>query len=155
MTCASCANFMERALARTPGIQSAQLHLATEKATVAFSPGLTDRAGLKAAVEAAGYHVAEAAAPTPLGQPNAGVSDEELAARKALAYAQLRRRFGVAAILAALIMPLSMLMLGPALMPPVAEPALNYGRRLLTLPAPRHGQHGHADCGGHGRGVFV
>jgi Cu+-exporting ATPase len=134
MTCASCANFVERALARTPGVQSAQVNLATEKATVAFAPNLTDRAGLKAAVEAAGYHVAEPATPIPSDQPNAGVSDEELAARKALAYVQLRRRFGVAAGLAALIMPLSMLMLWPALMQRIAEPALNYALLLLTLP---------------------
>jgi Cu+-exporting ATPase len=134
MTCASCANFVERALVRTPGVQSAQVNLATEKATVAFAPSLTDRAGLKAAVEAAGYHVAEPATPTPADQPNAGVSDEELAARKALAYVQLRRRFGVAAGLAALIMPLSMLMLWPALMQRIAEPALNYALLLLTLP---------------------
>jgi Cu+-exporting ATPase len=134
MTCASCANFVERALTRTPGVQSAQVNLATEKATVAFTPTLTDRAQLKAAVEAAGYHVAESAAPTPINQPKAEASDEELAARKALAYQQLRRRFWVAAVLAALIMPLSMLMLWPAFMHRVAEPTLNYVLLLLTLP---------------------
>jgi Cu+-exporting ATPase len=133
MTCASCANFVERALKRTPGVQSAQVNLATEKATVAFAPTLTDRTGLKAAVEAAGYHVAE---PTvaPANLVGADVSDEELAARKLLAYQQLRRRFWVAAGLAALIMPLSMLMLWPALMHRVPEPALNYALLLLTLP---------------------
>nr|GFC48520.1 probable copper-transporting ATPase HMA5 [Tanacetum cinerariifolium] len=47
---------------------------------------------------------------------------------------QLRRRFWVAVGLAALIMPLSMLMLWPALMHRVPEPALNYGLLLLTLP---------------------
>ena len=133
MTCASCVNFVERALKRTPGVQSAQVNLATEKATVAFAPTLTDRAGLKAAVEAAGYHVAE---PTvaPAGLVGTDVSDEELAARKQLAYQQLRRRFWVAAGLAALIMPLSMLMLWPALMHRLPEPALNYALLLLTLP---------------------
>jgi Cu+-exporting ATPase len=97
MTCASCANFVERALRRAPGVQSAQVNLATEKATVAFVPGLTDRAQLAAAVEAAGYHVAVPAAPPAAGLARAEVSDEELAARKALAYEQLRRRFWVAA----------------------------------------------------------
>ena len=134
MTCASCANFVEKALARTPGVQSALVNLATEKATVAFTPTLTDHSQLKAAVEAAGYHVAEAA-PPPLGSPPSGAaSDDELAARKVLAYRQLRRRFGVAAGLAALIMPLSMLMLWPALGHWVAEPVLNYGLLVLTLP---------------------
>jgi Cu+-exporting ATPase len=134
MTCASCANFVERALTRTPGVQSAQVNLATEKATVAFSPTLTDRAQLKAAVEAAGYQVAESAAPTPINQPKAEASDEEIAARKALAYQQLRRRFWLAAVLAAIIMPLSMLMLWPGFMHLVAEPTLNYALLLLTLP---------------------
>ena len=141
MTCASCANFVERALKKTPGVQSAQVNLATEKATVAFTPGLADRASLRAAVEAAGYQVAEAAAPIaaapgaaePAGRA-AEATDEELAARKALAHQYLLRRFWIAAGLAALIMPLSMLMLWPALLPRVAEPALNYGLLLLTLP---------------------
>ncbi|RZK61537.1 MAG: copper-translocating P-type ATPase, partial [Hymenobacter sp.] len=138
MTCASCANFVERALKKTPGVQSAQVNLATEKATVAFTPGLADRARLKAAVEAAGYQVAEAAAPPVAAQPTAAepaeATDEELAARRTLAYRHLQRRFWVAAGLAALIMPLSMLMLWPALMHRVPEPALNYGLLLLTLP---------------------
>jgi len=134
MTCASCANFVERALSRAPGVQSAQVNLATEKATVAFAPGLTDRAQLAAAVEAAGYHVAESAAPLAAGLASDGASDEELAARKALAYRQLRHRFGVAAGLAAVIMPLSMLMLWPALLHQISEPALNYFLLVLTLP---------------------
>jgi Cu+-exporting ATPase len=138
MTCASCANFVERALKKTPGVQSAHVNLATEKATVAYAPDLADRARLKAAVEAAGYQVAEAAAP-PVPSAAAipeplGASDEELSARRALAYQHLKQRFWVAAVLAAIIMPLSMLMLWPALMHRVSEPALNYGLLLLTLP---------------------
>ena len=135
MTCASCANFVEKALRRAPGVQSAQVNLATEKATVAFAPALTDRAQLRAAVEAAGYHVAEAAAPAagPAAFPTEA-SDDELAARKALAYGQLLRRFWVAAGLATVVMGLSMLMLWPALMARVAAPALHYVLLALTLP---------------------
>ncbi len=143
MTCASCANFVERALKKTPGVQSAQVNLATEKATVAYTPGLADRARLKAAVEAAGYQVAEAAAPLAATQAATteplGTTDEELDTRRALAYQHLKRRFWVAAGLAALIMPLSMLMLWPALMHRVPEPALNYGLLVLTLPVLLYG----------------
>ncbi len=133
MTCASCSNFVERALSRTPGVQRAVVNLATERATVDFVPGQVDRAGLKAAVEQAGYGVAETtanatAAPSPLA------TDDELAARKAAAYAQLRRRFWVAVALAAVVMPLSMAMLWPALMQRVGTPLLNYGQLALTLP---------------------
>jgi Cu+-exporting ATPase len=134
MTCASCVNFVERALKKAPGVQSAQVNLATEKATVAFLPTTTDRTSLKAVVEAAGYHVAEPAIVPVAGLVGADVTDEELLARKHLAHQQLRRRFWVAAGLAALIMPLSMLMLWPALMHRVPERALNYGLLLLTLP---------------------
>ncbi|MGI4865488.1 MAG: heavy metal translocating P-type ATPase [Janthinobacterium lividum] len=136
MTCASCVNFVERALKKAPGVQSAQVNLATEKATVSFTPGLADRASLKAAVEAAGYQVAEAAAPPVANQASVSteVTDEELDARRALTYQHLKRRFWVAAGLAAIIMPLSMLMLWPALMHRLSEPALNYGLLLLTLP---------------------
>jgi Cu+-exporting ATPase len=142
MTCASCANFVERALKKTPGVQSAQVNLATEKATVAFTPGLADRARLKAAVEAAGYQVAEAAAPVATQAATteaAEATDEELDARRALAYQHLKRRFWVSAGLAAVIMPLSMLMLWPALMHRVPEPALNYALLLLTLPVLLYG----------------
>jgi len=131
MTCASCSNFVERALTRTPGVQRAVVNLATEKATVDFVPGQIDRAGLKAAVEQAGYGVAETAQPA-AASPLA--TDDELEARKAEAYARLRRRFWVAAGLAAFIMPLSMLMLWPALMSRISMPVLNYGLLLLTLP---------------------
>ncbi|WP_317129137.1 heavy metal translocating P-type ATPase [Hymenobacter sp. UV11] len=129
MTCASCANFVEKALVRTPGVERAMVNLASEKATVEYRPAQIDRAGLKAAVQQAGYEVLDTAAST---SPLAG--DDELEARKAQGYAQLKRRFAVAAWLAAFIMPLSMLMLWPAMTARVSTPLLNYGLLLLTLP---------------------
>jgi len=136
MTCASCSNFVERALSRTPGVRRAVVNLATEKATVDFLPTQIDRAGLKAAVKEAGYGVAETAATTAAaGQPASPLaSDDELAARKAAAYAKLRRRFGVAVALAAAVMLLSMTMLWPALAARVNMPLLNYLQLALTLP---------------------
>ncbi|SHK87951.1 heavy metal translocating P-type ATPase [Hymenobacter psychrotolerans] len=131
MTCASCVNVVERALSRTPGVQRATVNLATEKATVEFEPALTSRAGLRAVVEQAGYTVHEPAAQA---QPSPLASDEELAQRKADAYARLKRRFQVAVVLAVVIMPLSMLMLWPALMSHISMPVLNYVLLLLTLP---------------------
>jgi Cu+-exporting ATPase len=134
MTCASCSNFVERALSRTPGVQRAVVNLATEKATVDFLPTQITRAGLKAAVEQAGYGVAETAANTATASPTPLATDDELAARKAAAYTKLRRRFGVAVVLAAIVMALSMVMLWPALMARVHMPLLNYGQLVLTLP---------------------
>ncbi|WP_246285025.1 heavy metal translocating P-type ATPase [Hymenobacter lapidiphilus] len=131
MTCASCSNFVERALIRTPGVLRATVNLAAEKATVEYAPNQVDHAGLKAAVEQAGYQVFEPQAPA---APNVLTADEELADRKARTYLDLKRRFQVAVVLAVIIMPLSMLMLWPALMARISMPVLNYGLLLLTLP---------------------
>jgi len=131
MTCASCSNFVEKALSRTPGVQRATVNLASEKATIEYLPGQVDRAGLKAAVEQAGYGVHES---SPAVAANVLASDEELDARKAAAYQTLKRRFQVAVALAVVIMPLSMLMLWPAMMSRISTPVLNYVLLALTLP---------------------
>lgn len=58
MTCASCVGRVEKALAKVPGVESATVNLATEKAKVAYDP--SDGPGmdeLRAAVEKAGYKV--------------------------------------------------------------------------------------------------
>lgn len=54
MTCASCANRVEKALLSVPGITQASVNLATETATVAGDTGTTD---VEAAVKAAGYQL--------------------------------------------------------------------------------------------------
>jgi len=56
MTCASCAGRVERALRRVPGVEAVSLNLATEVATV---DGTAPLPALRAAVEKAGYGVAE------------------------------------------------------------------------------------------------
>ncbi|MBC7208785.1 MAG: copper ion binding protein, partial [Methyloversatilis sp.] len=54
MTCASCSTRVEKALARTPGVVSASVNLATERATVEADASV-DAAALQAAVDKAGY----------------------------------------------------------------------------------------------------
>jgi Cu+-exporting ATPase len=129
MTCASCASFVEKALSRTPGVQSARVNFATEQATVQYLPEQATRATLKEAVVNAGYGVAERAPDISAAERNAEVDQQ-----KAHAYQHLKRRFWVAAGMAAVIMPLSMLMLWPALMQRLSAPGLNYALLLLTLP---------------------
>jgi P-type Cu+ transporter len=67
MTCASCAMRVEKALAKVPGVATATVNLATEKASVQLN-GDSGIDQLIAAVEKAGYHatplVTETAAPT-------------------------------------------------------------------------------------------
>ena len=41
MTCAACATRVQKAIGRLPGVESASVNLATEKATVAYNPGNT------------------------------------------------------------------------------------------------------------------
>ena len=54
MTCASCSSRVEKALAKVPGVVSAEVNLATERADVHFTAPATSSA-LIAAVQAAGY----------------------------------------------------------------------------------------------------
>lgn len=57
MTCASCVRRVEKSLAKLPGVESALVNLATEKATVRFNPAQVKAAELTAAVKKAGYGV--------------------------------------------------------------------------------------------------
>lgn len=61
MTCASCANRIERRLNKLDGVQ-ASVNYATEQATVTYDPQVATTDDLIGAVEAAGYHAALPAA---------------------------------------------------------------------------------------------
>ncbi len=63
MTCASCVRRVERSLAKVPGVASATVNLATERATVGYDPATASPEDLVTAVERAGYG-AESVAPT-------------------------------------------------------------------------------------------
>jgi P-type Cu+ transporter len=135
MTCASCANFVQRALTKTPGVRTASVNYATEKATIEFDPVTVDATGLRAAVEGAGYGVG----PLPDSAPAPATSGQTASAdtgpdRKAVAYAALQRRFWVAAAITAVVMPLSMLAMTDWLMARVPMAILNWGLLVFTLP---------------------
>ena len=94
MTCASCVSRVERALRKPPGVVTAEVNLATEKATVTYLPGEASHEDLVKAVEAAGYEVIEPAAAgradgAQLAAPGEAVVDAAEAARAA-AYRVLR-----------------------------------------------------------------
>jgi Cu+-exporting ATPase len=61
MTCAACVARVERALQKVPGVVSAEVNLATEKAEVTLAGAGGDAAALIAAVENAGYSTRGAA----------------------------------------------------------------------------------------------
>ena len=58
MTCASCVGRVERALKAVPGVQTAVVNLATERADMSFA-GLPDPQAAVRAIESAGYSVRE------------------------------------------------------------------------------------------------
>jgi Cu+-exporting ATPase len=55
MTCASCANTVERALGKAPGVASAAVNFATRKATVKYDPAATGPERLVEVVRDVGY----------------------------------------------------------------------------------------------------
>ena len=55
MTCASCVGRVEKALKKVPGVEAAEVNLATETAEVRWSIAAPDLAALAAAVDKAGY----------------------------------------------------------------------------------------------------
>jgi Cu+-exporting ATPase len=89
MTCASCANRIERKLNKLDGV-TATVNYATEKARVAFDPGAVTADELVGAVAAAGY-----SATLPASEP----ADGEAATAAQDETAPLRRRLVLAALL--------------------------------------------------------
>ncbi len=98
MTCASCVGRVERALRRLPGVLAADVNLSTERAHVQYLPGSVDVDALLTVVAETGYQ-AQA-----LGEPG----DEREGAQRVAARRAMGRDVIVAALMAALILPLSM-----------------------------------------------
>jgi Cu+-exporting ATPase len=76
MTCANCANTIERNLNKVDGVIETNVNFASERATVTYAPGVADRADLIAAVRKAGYDVVET-------ESEEELEDAEAAAREA------------------------------------------------------------------------
>ncbi len=104
MTCASCANRVERKLNKLPGV-TASVNYATEKALIS-APRDTDVATLISAVEAAGY---TAAAPVPPKEDAGARSGERPKGDEGAETTALRHRLFVSAILATPVVVLSMI----------------------------------------------
>jgi P-type Cu+ transporter len=100
MTCANCANTIQRRLNKVDGVVEATVNFANERATVRYVPGLVNRGELVAAVRKAGYDVVQQRA-------DEEVADAEAAAREAEIRHQWRR-FIVGAIFTTPLFILSM-----------------------------------------------
>lgn len=60
MTCAACAQRVEKALAKIEGVSGASVNFATEKAAVSYDPRRVRASALREAIEKAGYKALEA-----------------------------------------------------------------------------------------------
>lgn len=90
MTCAACAQLIERRLSKTAGVKKAGVNFATQQAQVEFIPTLTNRQALSQVVEKLGYQVL---VNKPLDEPQ-----DLLAIEQAKEYSTLKRKFLIALI---------------------------------------------------------
>ena len=110
MTCASCVNRIERFLKRTPGVEEAVVNLATEVATIRYTPDRVGRAELVGAIEAAGYDVRPIPyTATSASDTDVGLEDAEVEAARAQESNDLLRRAAVSIAIAVGIMALMFL----------------------------------------------
>jgi P-type Cu+ transporter len=103
MSCAACVRHVERALQDTPGVRSASVNLATNRATVTFDPGTVGVEELAASVKDAGYALV-------LPAPSAGTdeSPDPEAAARARETGEAQRRLAVAALFGLPVLVLGM-----------------------------------------------
>lgn len=113
MTCAACVRRVERALSALPGVISAAVNLATEKATIVYDPLVAGTGAFKTTIEEAGYEFR--------GLESEQLKDVEREARDR-EYRSLKRRLTTSAVLAVVIMLGSM---------PDMIPGLNHLPRVV------------------------
>lgn len=95
MHCASCVRVIERALSKTPGVSTAVVNLATEKATVTYNPQECAQDQIEAAVSHVGYKIV-----TNLSE----ISEDEEKAQKAQELKTLKTKVTVSLLLGGLIL---------------------------------------------------
>jgi len=95
MTCASCSAAVERAIKKQNGVQSINVNLTTNKATLSYDPSLVKLSTIKQAVEKAGYKAND-------------IQVEENDNRKELALKQLTFKLVLASIFALPLLYLAM-----------------------------------------------
>ena len=128
MTCASCVASVESALSAVTGVESADVNLATERATVRFDPAQVEMPALVRAIERAGY----GALPISEDERERAVEEEREKAMRLARLASLRRRLIVSLLLGGATMALAMAELViPALMDAAWRP---YAMFALATP---------------------
>lgn len=123
MTCAACANRIEKNLKRAPGVTEANVNFASNRATVAFDPAHTHTEAIKEVIRDSGYEVPEVAETAP--DSDGDTRDWEQKAREE-EVRDLKRR-----LLVALVFGVPVAVLGMA---HLSFPGSNWVQFLLTTP---------------------
>jgi Cu+-exporting ATPase len=113
MTCAACVQRVEKAIRKLPGVESASVNLATERATIRFDRQRVGLPEIKRAVSAAGY--------TALTREEAQ-ADAEIFKKREIK--TLWTKFIISAVFA---LPLLIIAMGPMLFPPMEMWAMRNG----------------------------
>src|SRR5262245_41679783 len=108
MHCAACANRVEKALKKAPGVGEASVNFATARATVHYDPDVTGPEALRGAVQKAGYDALLLSPPREggEGQPE-DIQEAEERVREA-EYRRQRAKFFVALALTLPVFVLAM-----------------------------------------------
>jgi Cu+-exporting ATPase len=98
MTCATCALRIEKGLKNLTGVSQASVNLATEKATVEYTPGLIEDGALERLIRDLGYDAIREEGREADAGAGAGAADREKELRQR-EFRKLRLHFIVAAVL--------------------------------------------------------
>lgn len=133
MTCASCAQTIEKAVGKLSGVDKASVNLATEKMQVSYNPSAISVVDVTGAVSNSGY---AAVLETTETQDNSRAEKRE---KKEKRMKQLSNRFGISIIFT---IPLLIISMGPMVgmpLPNIVDPTINAFnfsllQLILTLP---------------------
>jgi Cu+-exporting ATPase len=125
MSCAACVDRVEGSLARAPGVRTAGVNLATDRATVEYDPSATDIDALIKAVESAGYGARNAE-----NRWSEAARAAESRARQE-EYGELRRKFWIAAVLS---LPVLVIAMAHGRIRALDFPGVNWVELVLTTP---------------------
>lgn len=128
MTCASCAQTIEKAVGKLSGVDKASVNLATEKMQVSYNPSAISVSDVTGAVSNSGY---AAVLETTETQDNSRAEKRE---KKEKRMKQLSNRFGISIIFT---IPLLIISMGPMVgmpLPNIVDPMINaFNFSLLQL----------------------
>lgn len=137
MTCASCAQTVERSVQKLVGVSQASVNLATEKLSVVFDPATLNQADITKTVADAGY--------TAHAEGSTGEATDANQDKKEKEIKELWKRFLYSAIFT---LPLLYLAMGPMMglpVPSFIDPAINAAtftltQLILTIPVMYYGR---------------